>query len=399
MSEMKPVVELEPLEDPVSSKRVLSIEEQADWISAMFLFYLNPLFLKGTSEPIDISDLGTTSYQDKPLPLYEEFIKQWEVEKRLPQEQRSLWYALWRTVGYGRLFLAILLYAGYSACSFGPVLILTALVNHFSGAAKLTTAQLWILVCLMFVLPLIGAVLAAHSNIILAHIGVQFRNVLVNAIYRKSLTISSSSRQQTSTGQIINMFSNDTAMLQRFLFFINNLFLAPFIIGICLYLIYEQVGVSTFVGLGLIIASFPLNGLVFNWLNEVRKEKVKLTDKRIKTMNEILNGVRVIKFYAWEEAFQAKIAVIRDAEVQLLKKIAYIVAIAFSLVLTAIPVFMPVLIFYTYVKLGNQLDATKAFTALALFNLIQFPFVFLPLGTGACVWCSVMWDDVPSDMG
>ena len=64
----------------------------------------------------------------------------------------------------------------------------------------------------------------------------------------------------------------------------------------------------------------------------------------------------------------------------LLKKIAYIVAIAFSLVLTAIPVFMPVLIFFTYVELGNQLDATKAFTALALFNLIQFPFVFLPLG-------------------
>ena len=64
----------------------------------------------------------------------------------------------------------------------------------------------------------------------------------------------------------------------------------------------------------------------------------------------------------------------------LLKKIAYIIAIAFSFVLTAIPVFMPVLIFFTYVELGNQLDATKAFTSLALFNLIQFPFVFLPLG-------------------
>ncbi|RYH11025.1 ATP-binding cassette domain-containing protein, partial [archaeon] len=59
---------------------------------------------------------------------------------------------------------------------------------------------------------------------------------------------------------------------------------------------------------------------------------------------------------------------------------AYLIAIVFSLVLQAVPIFMPVLIFFTYVKLGNTLDAAKAFTAISLFNLMQFPFVFLPLG-------------------
>merc|ERR1711871_1531614 len=37
-------------------------------------------------------------------------------------------------------------------------------------------------------------------------------------------------------------------------------------------------------------------------------------------------------------------------------------------------------IFFTYVRLGNQLDAAKAFTTLSLFNLIRFPFAFLPMG-------------------
>jgi len=55
---------------------------------------------------------------------------------------------------------------------------------------------------------------------------------------------------------------------------------------------------------------------------------------------------------------------------------------------------MPVLIFYTYVKLGNQLDATKAFTALALFNLIQFPFVFLPLGLASYNQSTVATDRI-----
>lgn len=357
-----------------------SIEEESNMISNLFLFYLNPLFVKGYKETIELTDLGCTSKQDKPKLLYFEFIKQFELEKHIPLEKRSLWWPLWRTVGYNRLFLAISLYAGYTACSFGPILILTALVQNFSGEAKLSTPLLWILVSLMFILPMLGTLFAAHSNIILAHIGLQFRNILIDAIYRKSLKISSSSRAQTSTGQIVNMFSNDTRQLQGFLFFINNLILAPFTIGVCLYLIYQQVGVATFVGLGLIIASFPLNGYIFNWLNEVRRAKVKLTDKRVKLMNEVLNGIRIIKYYAWELAFRDKVSIIREEEVVLLRKIAYIVAVAFSLVLSAVPLFMPVLIFYTYVKLGNQLDATKAFTAIALFNLMQFPFVFLPLG-------------------
>jgi ABC-type multidrug transport system fused ATPase/permease subunit len=112
----------------------------------------------------------------------------------------------------------------------------------------------------------------------------------------------------------------------------------------------------------------------------VRALKVLETDKRVKMMNEILNGIRIIKFYAWESAFRDRVEKVRLIELKLIRKIAYIIAIAFSLVLMAVPTFLPVLIFYTYVRLGNQLDAAKAFTAISLFNLLQFPFLFLPLG-------------------
>jgi ATP-binding cassette subfamily C (CFTR/MRP) protein 1 len=203
---------------------------------------------------------------------------------------------------------------------------------------------------------------------------------MVTAIYRKSLRLSPAAKQKSSTGQIVNMFSSDTAQLQRFLQFLNNMVVALPMIVICLFLIYLQVGVSTFVGLALIIVTIPLNGVVFYWLGEIRKLKVVQTDKRVKLMNEILNGIRIIKFYAWETAFSGRVENVRLGELKLLRKIAYIIAIAFSLVLMAVPTFLPVLIFYTYVRLGNQLDAAKAFTAIALFNLMQFPFLFLPLG-------------------
>lgn len=360
------------------------MEDGASFFSRLFVLYLNPLFAKGAAangdQQIELSDLGLTSKQDQSLLLFVEFTKQWEHERRLLPEKRSLWYVLWRTVGYGTLFKAIGLYLGYSASSFGPIMILNALVKHFQGTDRLSTPTLWILVALMFVIPMVGTILAAQSNIIVAHIGVQFRNTLVDVIYRKSLRLSPSARQQSSTGQIVNMFSSDTAQLQRFLTFMNNIVVALPMIVICLWLIYYQVGVATFVGLGLIIIVIPLNGIVFYWLGEVRKLKVLQTDKRVKMMNEILNGIRIIKFYSWETAFRERVEAVRIKELKLLRKIAYIIAIGFSIVLMAVPTFLPVLIFYAYIRLGNQLDAARAFTAISLFNLMQFPFIFLPLG-------------------
>lgn len=165
-----------------------------------------------------------------------------------------------------------------------------------------------------------------------------------------------------------------------FMIYVGAMILALPTIAVALFLIYRLVGVATFVGLGMIIITMPMNGMVFGVLNAVRTKMMVKCDMRVKLMNELLSGIRVLKFYAWEEAFRAKVEAIRHEQCVFLKKIAFIVAVFFTLVLQAVPVFMPVLIFYTYVKLGHTLDAAKAFTAISLFNLMQFPFIFLPMG-------------------
>ena len=35
---------------------------------------------------------------------------------------------------------------------------------------------------------------------------------------------------------------------------------------------------------------------------------MQTTDSRVRTMNEILNSMKLIKMYAWEESFEKKIA-------------------------------------------------------------------------------------------
>lgn len=356
-----------------------SFEEQANWFSRIFLIYLDKLFKKGAEQQLTLEDLGPTTQLDTAKVVYTKFETLWKDECQLPKEKRSLWKVMWRTITYWKLFLSILLYSVYTAQSFIPPIILNLLVSHFEGD-KLNTATLWILVVLIFILPITGAIFYVASNVLLAHLGVRFRNALIVMIYRKALRLAPSARQSASTGQIVNMFANDTTQLQRFLFFLNFVLLALPTIAVALALIYQQVGVATFVGLGLIIILIPVNGVIFGALNMLRTRKVGFTDIRVKLMNEILNGIRVIKFYAWEFAFKDKVEEIRAKELDALRKIAYIVSVGFTIILTAAPLMLPVLIFYTYTALGNQLDAAKAFTTISFFNIMQFPFAFLPLG-------------------
>ena len=51
-------------------------------------------------------------------------------------------------------------------------------------------------------------------------------------------------------------------------------------------------------------------------------------DRRIRLMNEVLNGVKVIKLYAWEDHFQKDVQDIRQKELTILKYTAYLNAIS-----------------------------------------------------------------------
>jgi ABC-type multidrug transport system fused ATPase/permease subunit len=332
-----------------------SFEDNASLLGKIALNYMDPVFSRAHEHGLVHEDLGKVSQQDQATRLHELFEKEWEIEIKKPKDKRSLWRALWRTVGYSRVILALSLYAINAGLGYGPILILNQLVRHFDGKQILSDSILWLLVALIFVLPLLASICTAHSNVIMAHIGIQFRNALINMIYRKSLKLSPASRQKQSTGMIVNMFSNDTAQLQRFMYFLNNCALAPAQIIVSLALIYLQVNVATFVGLAFMFFLIPANGFIFGLMTSIRKKKVFVTDARVKLMNEILSGIRVIKYYAWESAFEAKILGIRLKELALLKQLAYVVAVGFSLILMSAPVVQPILIFYTYIKIGNQL--------------------------------------------
>ena len=80
-------------------------------------------------------------------------------------------------------------------------------------------------------------------------------------------------------------------------------------------------------GIAIMIVHIPLQAFVANKQKIFQVNQMKLKDLRIKSMSEILNGMKVLKLYAWEESFEDQVLDVRRREGNELKKIAYLNAL------------------------------------------------------------------------
>lgn len=80
----------------------------------------------------------------------------------------------------------------------------------------------------------------------------------------------------------------------------------------------------------------PINAVLANKLKNLQIRQMKNKDDRIKLMNEILGGIKVLKLYAWEPSFENQVQVIRNREINVLKRQAYLNA-AITLVWSCAP--------------------------------------------------------------
>jgi len=166
--------------------------------------------------------------------------------------------------------------------------------------------------------------------------------------------------------------------LERNTAFAHILWVAPIQIAIGVGLLLHNLGYSALVGLGVLILGFPVQMICVAVMFKQRKKAVVLTDKRVRTITEVLQGIRLIKYYAWEEFFARQIAEIRENEVSRVRRFGFARANLISAV-TVIPTLASVLSFITYSLSGHDLNVSIIFSSLQLFNIIRAPLMFLPM--------------------
>ncbi|CAG8752395.1 3801_t:CDS:2, partial [Acaulospora colombiana] len=122
----------------------------------------------------------------------------------------------------------------------------------------------------------------------------------------------------------------------------------------------------------------PLQGRVMASLANIRRKAQKVTDERVKLTQEILQGIRVIKYYAWEDSFLENLNKLREKEIGLIRRLLVIRAVILG-ISSVIPVFASILSFIVFVLAGGDLTTDVVFASLALFNIVRFPLKVLPM--------------------
>uniref|UniRef100_A0A7S2SAV0 ATP-dependent transporter ycf16 n=1 Tax=Eucampia antarctica TaxID=49252 RepID=A0A7S2SAV0_9STRA len=400
-----------------SSKNVheKSLEDQSGHISRWLLLYLSPVLRLGATRVLQPEDVGVPSDQDRAELAYDAISAQWSTQvdrmnvinearrlkydrklskmsearklkaKPMVERKPGLATAVVKAFGVLSFVYAMILYFLSAILQFIPVLIMEDLIKFFEKGGTTENydgyAHPWVEVAALGVIPFFISLLQTRSQTIFLHAATYLRTGISTMLYKKSLSISPSGRAATSTGQVVNMMSTDTTQIQRFIQFLGMFLVAPVQIIISLVLIYQQVGNATWVGVGFMVILAPVNIVVFSIVGKMRRRVLKYSDLRVKMMNEILNGIRIIKYYAWEKPSRNEIEKLREEELKALTTLAYVSGIGFSLILLSAPIIQPILVFLTYIYVSDEpLSASRAFTTVALFNIMRFPFAFMPMG-------------------
>lgn len=103
----------------------------------------------------------------------------------------------------------------------------------------------------------------------------------------------------SSTGTIVNLMSTDSNRISEFFTWWFTFLEAPIELCIGIYFLYVLLGVSSLLGLLVMVVTLPLNHFNAKVFSATQDKLMETRDKRIALMNEILQGVRQIKFFAW----------------------------------------------------------------------------------------------------
>ena len=123
----------------------------------------------------------------------------------------------------------------------------------------------------------------------------------------------------------------------------------------------------------------PIQGKMGQKIGKTKRKMMQAADNRVKFINEILQGIRVVKLYAWELPLLREVAKLRGEELKrlLLKTKYFAVLSGFNYVS---PQLVALLTLGTYSLIGKSLTVSKTFTVIALINVMRFSIRILPWG-------------------
>ncbi|XP_016766887.2 ATP-binding cassette sub-family C member Sur isoform X2 [Apis mellifera] len=383
---------------------------KAPFFNKITFQWMIDLLSKGYKRYLDIHDLGQLPEEESTRKQFGKFRKVYE-EHRERNKKLCLWKCFWKKIWHPFVIGGLLKLLGDAATLVGPLSI-SKILNYVSASQNRTITSQYSMVVMTFpeilengyflgllvlFFSLLQGTLSQASTHILCVEGIRLKTALQALLYDKALRLYSWSideednlpdkekeqnklQQSADIGTLTNLISEDVYNVMSFLWIGHYTWAIPLKITAIIFLLYTKLGVSAIIGaVCCILIMTPLQLILGKKMSENSKLITKNSDTRLRLINEIFQGMRLVKLRAWENIFEEKIKKTRDDELKMLDKDSFYWTLI-NFLIHASSVLMTLFTFAAYFWLEDQtLDAGKVFASLALVSQLTVPLLIFPV--------------------
>ncbi|KAI5949274.1 YCF1 [Candida jiufengensis] len=363
--------------------KTVSPYDRANVFSRITFDWIGGLMKQGYNNYLTQKDLPPLPKDLKAKNTNKDFNHYWN---RQPSTKKSLFWAISNAFGSEFLLGGVFKAAQDSLAFIQPQLLrlLIKFVNDYSQSVKkgepLPLTRGLMIAVSMFLVSIIQTACLHQYFQRAFDLGMKIKSALTSTVYDKSLVLSSESKQESSTGDIVNLMSVDVQRLQDLVQNLQIVWSGPFQIIICLYSLNNLIGNSMWAGVAIMIIMIPLNAVIAKTQKKLQKTQMKYKDKRSRLINEILNNIKSLKLYGWEQPYLQRLNYVRnDLELDNLKKMGVFMAVS-NFTWNLAPFLVSCSTFAVFVLTQKKsLSTDLVFPALSLFNLLSFPLAVVPM--------------------
>ncbi|XP_061621095.1 ATP-binding cassette sub-family C member 12 isoform X3 [Phyllopteryx taeniolatus] len=268
----------------------------------------------------------------------------------------------------------------------GPAVLVYLLLNYVDDPSKSTQAHGIGLCFALFTSEFFKGFFISILWAVNLRTAVRLKGAFSALAYQKVISLRVHSG--ISMGEVINVLTNDGHKLFEAVLFGSFILSAPVLFFVCIIYACYILGITALMGVVTYLVFIPVQLFMAKLINKFRHKAVLMTDSRVRIMNEILNSIKLIKMYAWEDSFEKTISELRQREKKHLRIASYIQN-ANTSITSIIPTLATVLTFMLHTLLGWKINITEAFTTIAIFNAMRFCLALMPLSVKALAEANV----------
>ncbi|XP_030600304.1 multidrug resistance-associated protein 4-like [Archocentrus centrarchus] len=356
----------------------------AGFCSRLFLCWLTPLLQLGKKQSLEENDMYSILQEDKSETLGGELQRFWDREVRhATKELQKPKLSRVLIKCYGKSYAVAGIFAFFlEAIKVIQPLLLGKIILFFENYHPDDQRSLRMAYVYAGAISISAFGLTIFQHLYYYHVlrtGMQIRVAVCHMIYRKALGLSTESMGKTTTGQIVNLLSNDVNHFDEITLNLHYLWVGPLQAVVIIVFLWYEIGPSCLAGVAAIALMMPIQTWFGKLFGIFRSKTAVLTDSRIRIMNEVVSGIRIIKMYAWEKPFSALVTEVRKKEIHQILKSSYLrgLNMASFFASSKITVFVT---FTVYALLGNTITASSVFTTTSLYGTIKLTVtLFFPL--------------------